>query len=75
MNNLRKKKAVIWCGDLNVTHQVIDIHDPKGKSKLAGYTPQERKNFDDFLKSGWVDTFRHLNPTTRKFSYWSMIRK
>ena len=55
-------KPVILCGDLNVAHQPIDIFDPK-KTKQAGFTPQERESFGNFLKSsGFVDTFRHQNP-------------
>ena len=51
-------KPVVLCGDLNVAHNPIDIFDPK-KVKQAGFTPQERKSFDDFLNSsGFVDTYR-----------------
>lgn len=42
-------KTVILAGDLNCAHQVIDIYDPKGKEKLPGFSPQERKSFGDFL--------------------------
>ncbi len=66
-----KKKPVIITGDLNVAHQPIDVFDPKGKEKIAGYTPEERESFDNFLKSGFVDTFRHLYPEKKQFSFWS----
>lgn len=50
IKNLEKKnKAVIVTGDLNVAHQDIDIYETKGREKLAGFTPEERKSFGDFL--------------------------
>lgn len=71
MDELCKKKTTILCGDLNVAHQPIDIFDTKGKEKCAGYTPEERKWFDDFLKSGYTDIFRHLYPKKQQFSFFS----
>ena len=68
-----KGKPVILCGDLNVAHKDIDIFDPKGKDKYAGFTPEERRNFSKFLDKGFVDTFRQLYPDRKgAFSYWSM---
>ena len=58
LTELKKKKVVIWCGDLNVAHKEIDLFDPKGRHKYAGFTPEERESFGDFLDQGWVDTFR-----------------
>jgi exodeoxyribonuclease-3 len=58
-------------GDLNVAHEEIDIYDPKGKEKVPGYTPEERKSFDNFLKSGYIDTFRHLHNDEVKYTFWS----
>lgn len=69
---LRKKKAVIICGDLNVCHQEIDIARPKGNEKTAGFTIQERDSFSKFLSKGWVDSFRKLHPDEAKYSWWSM---
>lgn len=69
----KKGKAVILSGDLNCAHHDIDIYEPKGREKNPGFSPQERKSFGDFLKKAdFVDTFRHLYPTTKKFSYWSI---
>ena len=67
-------KPVIWCGDLNVAHQNIDIYGAsKAKEKNAGFTPEEKASFGGFLKEqGFVDTFRHLNPTATKYSYWNL---
>lgn len=69
---LRKKKTVIICGDLNVAHQEIDIARPKDNKKTAGFTLEERKSFNDFLEKGWIDSFRKLNPEEVKYSWWSM---
>lgn len=64
---------MILGGDLNVAHKEIDIYDPKGKEKVPGFSPQERKSFDDFLNdSGFVDTFRNLYPDQVKYSFWSV---
>ena len=73
LTSLSKTKAVILAGDLNVAHNEIDIYDTKNKEKVPGFTPQERQSFGHFLaKSGFVDCFRHFNPTVQKFSFWSM---
>ena len=64
-------KSVVWLGDLNVVHQDMDIHNMKGKEKNAGCTPQERRSFTETLGEGFVDSFRQLNPTLRKFSWFS----
>eukprot|EP00347_Sterkiella_histriomuscorum_P009598 403340594 len=66
-------KPVIWCGDLNVANEPIDIYNPKGKEKSAGYTIQERNSFKAFLKDrAFIDTYRHLNPHSVKYSYWNL---
>ena len=65
-----KAKPIILAGDLNVAHQDIDIHDPKGKSRYAGFTPEERDSFQKLLERGFTDTFRHLYPEKAQFSYW-----
>jgi len=72
LGELKSKKHVILCGDLNCSHQEIDIHKPKGNEKSAGFTPEERKEFDALLDSGFVDTFRHFYPEEQKFSYFSL---
>ena len=65
------KKPVLLTGDLNVAHHEIDIYDPKGKEKNPGFSPQERQSFSKFLESGYVDTFRKLHPSEKKFSFWT----
>ncbi|KAL4094219.1 hypothetical protein PRIC1_009882 [Phytophthora ramorum] len=69
MKEMEKTKPVIWCGDLNVADQEIDIHNPKGNRKSAGFTDQERESFGEILDSGYVDTFRRLHPDKVEYSY------
>jgi len=69
---LEKTKPVIFCGDLNVAHREIDLARPKQNVKNAGFTPEERANFDTILAAGFIDTFRHFHPdTTEAYSWWS----
>lgn len=69
---LEKSKAVIVCGDLNVAHQDIDLANPKSNyNKSAGYMQEEIDGMDAYLQSDLVDTFRHFNPGTVKYSWWS----
>jgi exodeoxyribonuclease-3 len=69
---LEKKKPVIWCGDMNVAHQPIDLANPKSNyNKSAGYTQQEIDGLSAILKDGFTDTFRHFHPDTVKYSWWS----
>lgn len=72
LENLRKKKPVILCGDLNVCHKDIDIARPKDNLKTAGFTIAERDNFTKLLESGWVETYCQLIETEVKYSWWSM---
>ena len=69
MKEMEKTKPVIWCGDLNVAHHEIDIHNPKGNRKSAGFTDEERQSFTEILDSGFIDTFRHLHPEKVEYSY------
>lgn len=73
---LENIKPVIVCGDFNVAHNEIDIHNPVGKSKQHGFTPQERAGFEALiLKNELVDTFRTMHPNMKKFSWWSNFAK
>lgn len=66
------KKPVIFCGDLNVAHQEIDIARPKENRRSPGFSDEERASFDKLLGAGFVDTFRHLHPNkTEAYSWWS----
>ena len=62
---------LILCGDYNIAHKEIDIHDPKGNKNSSGFLPAERAWMDSFLNSGWTDSFRKLNPEPHRYSWWS----
>jgi exodeoxyribonuclease III len=69
------KKPVILTGDLNVAHEEIDIFDPRGRENCACFTPEERGSFGNLLKQNdFIDSFRHLYPDTKKFSFFSFRR-
>ncbi len=69
---LEKTKPVIFCGDLNVAHREIDLARPKQNQKNAGFTPEERADFDAILSANFIDSFRHFHPDTRDaYSWWS----
>lgn len=72
LNELKAKKSVILCGDLNVAHQNIDLKNWKTNQKNAGFTPQEREKFSILLDNGYIDTFRYFYPdVTGVYSWWS----
>jgi exodeoxyribonuclease-3 len=72
LNRLRKSRPMLLvCGDFNIAHREIDIHNPAGNKNNSGFLPEERAWVDSFLASGFVDSFRHLNPETVKYSWWS----
>ncbi|KKK47483.1 hypothetical protein LCGC14_3154740, partial [marine sediment metagenome] len=72
LTELRKSRPMLLvCGDFNIAHNEIDIHNPVGNKKSSGFLPEERAWLDTFLASGFVDSFRHLNPETVKYSWWS----
>lgn len=69
---LAEKKPVVVCGDMNVAHEEIDIKNPTTNRRNAGFTDEEREKFTRLLESGFIDTFRHLNPTLAgAYSWWS----
>lgn len=71
VNDLQKRKPVIFCGDLNVAHKEVDLANPKTNTKSAGFTPQERTSFDKIIESGFVDSFRHFNQEPQHYTWWS----
>lgn len=72
--SLDRKKGVIYCGDLNVAHQEIDLKNPKTNRNNAGFTHQEREKLTDLLNSGFADTFRVLHPdAVGAYSWWSYL--
>jgi len=69
---LAKRKPVVFCGDLNVAHQEIDIARPRENRFSPGFSDEERASFTRLLESGFVDTFRHLHPDAAEaYSWWS----
>lgn len=66
-------KPIVYCGDLNVAHNPIDLKNPKSNTHNAGFTIEERTAFNRLLSTGLVDTFRYLYPDTIKYSWWSYM--
>lgn len=65
-------KPVVLCGDLNVAHQEIDLANPAGNKRNAGFTNEERDQFTNLLDAGFTDSFRYLYPdVTERYSWWS----
>lgn len=72
VKDLELTKPVIICGDLNVAHNEIDLARPKANKKSAGFSDQERAGFGNIIDAGFIDTFRHFEPTTEHaYSWWS----
>ncbi|MBI9077924.1 MAG: exodeoxyribonuclease III [Desulfatibacillum sp.] len=70
-NTLGQKKSVVLCGDFNVAHKPIDLTNPKQNEKNPGYSPEERAWMDQFIDSGYVDTFRMFNQEPENYTWWS----
>jgi len=62
---------LIICGDYNICHQPIDIHDPIRNKNTSGFLPEERAWLDQFMKSGFIDSFRLFNSEPHQYSWWS----
>lgn len=72
LSSLATRKPVIFCGDLNVAHQEIDLARPKDNRNTAGFSDAERASFTSLLGAGFTDTFRHLHPEMAgAYSWWS----
>jgi exodeoxyribonuclease-3 len=71
LNELRKDfPNLVVLGDYNICHEEIDIHNPKMKG-VSGFLPEEREWLGNFIKSGFIDSFRHLHPEKQEYSWWS----
>lgn len=71
IESLKKKKPVIFCGDVNTAHTEIDLARPKENVMNTGFLPIERAWMDKLVQKGWIDTFRMLYPTeTGVYTYW-----
>ena len=76
VKKLEETKPVIYCGDLNVAHQEIDLKNPKTNHMNAGFTDQERECFTRVLENGYIDSFRYFYPDEKdKYSWWSYMFK
>lgn len=64
-------RPTLIAGDFNICHQEMDIHHPERHHKHTGFLPHERAWFGKFLASGWVDSFRRLNPQSVEYTWWS----
>tara|TARA_B100000900_G_C20452230_1_gene663667 strand:+ start:154 stop:912 length:759 start_codon:yes stop_codon:yes gene_type:complete len=73
LKKLEKLKPVIFCGDLNVAHKEIDLKNPKSNKKNAGFTNEEREGFQNYIDSGFVDTFRLFNSEPNNYTWWSYM--
>jgi exodeoxyribonuclease-3 len=67
----KSRPKLIVCGDWNIAHKEIDIHDPKGNKKSSGFLPEERAWMDKFFENGWIDSFRTFHPEPHRYSWWS----
>jgi len=67
----KTRKKLIICGDYNICHKPIDIHNPKSNANSSGFLPEEREWIDQFMKSGFIDTFRHFNKEPHHYTWWS----
>ena len=72
IDSLKKEyPQLVICGDYNICHRAIDIHDPVRNKNVSGFLPEEREWIDAFMSSGFVDSFRHLNTDPHQYSWWS----
>jgi exodeoxyribonuclease-3 len=67
----KKHPKLVLCGDYNIAHHEIDIHDPKGNKNTTGFLPEERAWMTKFLESGWIDSFREFHQEPHRYSWWS----
>ena len=67
----RSNKPIFVCGDVNICHQEIDIHNPKSNAKSSGFLPEERAWVGKFIDSGFVDCFRLINTDPQHYTWWS----
>lgn len=75
LKTLEAKKPVIFCGDLNVAHQEIDLSFPKANTKNHGFTPEERAGFDRIIEAGFIDTFREFEKGKGFYTWWSQFNR
>lgn len=76
LKKLEETKPVIYCGDLNVAHEEIDLKNPKTNHYSAGFTDEERNKMTELLNAGFIDSFRYLYPEKENaYTWWSYMMK
>ena len=75
LQELRKRKPIILCGDLNVAHKELDVKNDKANRGSAGFTDEERRELENLLNLKYIDTYRHFYPEKEKYSWWSYFGK
>lgn len=70
-NLLKEIPNLVVCGDYNICHEPIDIHNPKANAKTSGFLPEERAWLSKFIALGFDDSFRRLNPEPHNYTWWS----
>ncbi len=73
LKKLEEKKPAVFCGDLNVAHKEIDLTNPQANRRNHGFTDEERRGFDHFVKSGFIDTFREFTDGGGHYTWWSQL--
>jgi exodeoxyribonuclease-3 len=72
INDLKTKiPNLVLCGDYNICHKPIDIHNPKSNANTSGFLPEEREWMEQFIQSGFIDSFRYFNQEPHQYSWWS----
>lgn len=72
INDLKTRiPNLVLCGDYNICHKEIDIHNPKSNANTSGFLPEERAWMEQFMTSGFTDSFRFFNKDPHQYSWWS----
>lgn len=72
VNQLKEKlPKLVICGDYNICHEAIDIHNPEQNKNTSGFLPVEREWISNFINNGFIDSFRHVNKEPHNYSWWS----